>query len=509
VKGQLNGSVELLFCVADTGIGIPEDKLEKVFEAFEQADTSTTRHYGGTGLGLAIVRRYVELMDGKAWVESKVGEGSKFFFTAQLALCRQPPPDRTIPKRSAVRGTRTLIVDDNATNRRIVEEVLTNWEFLPTSCSSTAEAIEQLRTGFRAGRPFELLLSDVHMPGEDGFALIEQIRRDPALSDLTVILLTSSDQPEDATRAERLRVAERLMKPIKQSELFDAIVAALGISPPEPTAADAPPAEPPPTRPLRILLAEDSIVNQRLAVGLLERHGHRLTIANNGREACQQLENNSFDVVLMDVQMPELDGLEATRTIRQREAAIGGDHVPIIAMTAHALKGDRERCLEAGMDEYVSKPVRERQLLAALRAVLGGHDDTPLPPDPAEQLVTPDKGVIDWDEALKICAGDHALLGDIVDAFLEEHPRRMDEIRRGIDGPDFELLNRAAHTIKGSMRYFSASAVFDRAFALEQLGVQKTLEGAEELYGLLKEELARLVPHLINYRAGRGGPSVG
>jgi HPt (histidine-containing phosphotransfer) domain-containing protein len=161
------------------------------------------------------------------------------------------------------------------------------------------------------------------------------------------------------------------------------------------------------------------------------------------------------------------------------------------------------------MDEYVSKPVRERQLLAALRAVLGRHDDTPLPPDPAEQLVTPDKGVINWDEALKICAGDHALLRDIVDAFLDEHPRRMDEIRRGIDGPDFELLNRAAHTIKGSMRYFSASAVFDRAFALEQLGAQQTLEGAEELYGLLKEELARLVPHLINYRAGRGGPGAG
>jgi two-component system sensor histidine kinase/response regulator len=347
------------------------------------------------------------------------------------------------------------------------------------------------------------------MPDEDGFALIEQIRRDPALSDLTVILLTSSDQPEDAARCEQLRVAERLMKPIKQSELFDAIVAALGIAPPEPTSTDVPPAEPPATRPLRILLAEDSIVNQRLAIGLLERHGHRLTIANNGREACDQVENNLFDVVLMDVQMPELDGLEATRTIREREAASGGPHVPIIAMTAHALKGDRERCLEAGMDEYVAKPVRERQLLAALRAVMGGTDDSPLPPDPAEELVTPDKGVINWDEALKICAGDHALLRDIVDAFLEEHPRRMDEIRRGIDAPDFELLNRAAHTIKGSMRYFSASAVFDRAFALEQLGQQQSLEGAEELYGLLKQELARLVPHLINYRSGRGGPSAG
>jgi PAS domain S-box-containing protein len=506
VKSQLNGSVELLFCVADTGIGIPPDKLEAVFEAFEQADTSTTRHYGGTGLGLAIVRRYVELMEGRAWAESEVGRGSKFFFTARLALCRQPPPDRTMPKRGALRGTRVLVVDDNATNRRIVEEVLTNWELLPASCASAGEAIDLLRTGFRQGRPFELLLSDVHMPGEDGFALIEQVRRDPALSDLTVILLTSSDQSEDAIRSEQLRVAERLMKPIKQSELFDAIVAALGISQPEPEAGQAPTPATPTARPLRILLAEDSEVNQRLAIGLLERHGHRLTVASNGREACDELARGTFDVVLMDVQMPELDGLEATRLIRERERQAGG-HVPIIAMTAHALKGDRERCIEAGMDEYVSKPIRERQLLAALQGVLGGQN-APLPADPAEELVAPDPDVIDWNEALAICAGDHALLRDIVGAFLEEHPRRLDEIRRAIDTADFELLNRAAHTIKGSMRYFSASAVFDRAFALEQLGASRTLDGAEELLGLLKQELARLVPHLINYQAGRGGPSV-
>ena len=504
VKSQLNGSVELLFCVADTGIGIPPDKLESVFEAFEQADTSTTRHYGGTGLGLAIVRRYAELMEGRAWAESQVGLGSKFYFTARLALCRQQPPDRTMPKRGALRGTRALIVDDNATNRRIVEEVLTNWELLPTACGSVREALELLRTGFRQGRPFELLLSDVHMPGEDGFALIEQVRRDPSLADLTVILLTSSDQGEEAIRSEQLRVAERLTKPIKQSELFDAIVAALGISPPEPALGETPP-EMSPSRPLRILLAEDSVVNQRLACGLLERHGHRLTVANNGREACDELAKSQFDVVLMDVQMPELDGLEATRLIRQREQQAGGQHVPIIAMTAHALKGDRERCLEAGMDEYVSKPVRERQLLAAMQAVLGG-ESTPLPADPADELVSPDRDVIDWNEALKICAGDHALLGEIVDAFLEEHPRRMDEIRRAIDTADYELLNRAAHTIKGSMRYFSASAVFERAFALEQLAASRSLTGAEELLQLLKQELARLVPHLINYRAGRGGP---
>ncbi len=508
-KARENGSVELLIGVQDTGIGIPPDKLDKVFEAFEQADTSTTRHYGGTGLGLAIVRRLTELMEGRIWVESTVGKGSRFNFTAKLKLCNQPQPDRGTPRRSALKGTRALVVDDNATNRRIVEEVLTNWELLPASAANGDEALRELRHGFRQGRPYELLLSDVNMPECDGYSLIEQVRRDPSIADITVILLTSADQSEDAGRCDGLGVAQRLMKPIKQSELLDAIIAALGIAPTEGDAAEPATAPfPASTRPLRILLAEDSIVNQRLAVGLLERHGHRVTIANNGREACERLAGDSFDVVLMDVQMPELDGLSATRHIRESEKQSGG-HVPIIAMTAHALKGDRERCLESGMDEYVSKPIRERQLLAALRGVMGGEEGQPLPADPADELIEPAEGVIDWNAALRTCSGDHGLLRDIVQAFLEEYQQRIDEIRKAIDTADFELLNRAAHTIKGSMRYFSAQAVFDRAFALEQLGAQKTLEGAEEVFGLLKQELAKLVPHLINYVQGRGGPTPG
>jgi PAS domain S-box-containing protein len=499
-----NGSVELRFGVQDTGIGIPPEKIDKVFEAFEQADTSTTRQYGGTGLGLAIVRRLTELMGGRVWVESAPGIGSRFSFTVKLKLCDQPQPDRATPKRRALKGTRTLVVDDNATNRRIVEEVLRNWELVPVTAGTSEEALRELRQAFRQGMPFELLLSDVNMPECDGYSLIEQIRREPALADITVILLTSADQSEDAGRCEKLGIAHRLMKPIKQSELLDAIVAALGIAP---LATEAPEQAAAATgRPLRILLAEDSLVNQRLAVGLLERHGHRVTIANNGREACDRLAGDSFDVVLMDVQMPELDGLSATREIRQREKQTGG-HVPIIAMTAHALKGDRERCLESGMDEYVSKPIRERQLLAALRGVLG-ENGPPLPADPADELIRPSEGVIDWNAALKTCGGDHGLLRDIVQAFLEEHPRRIDEIRKAIDTADFELLNRSAHTIKGSMRYFSAQAVYDRAFALEQLGVSQNLDGAEEVFGLLKQELAKLVPHLINYVQGKGGPGL-
>ena len=500
-----SNSCRLQFCVSDTGIGIPANKLGKVFEAFEQADASTTRNYGGTGLGLAIVRRLVELMDGRVWVESTPGKGSQFYFTVRLEHCTEPMRERPLLKRSALKGTRALIVDDNATNRRILHEVLTNWDITPTACESAAEALTLLRAAFREGRPFELLLSDVNMPQIDGFSLVEQVRRDPSLADITTIMLTSGDRSEDAARCEQLGISQRLMKPIKQSELYDAILDVLGIEEHKLTAADAAaPASLPTTRPLRVLLAEDSLVNQRLAVGLLERHGHRVTIANNGQQALELAAGDGFDVILMDVQMPELDGLEATRLIREHERQTGR-HIPIIAMTAHALKGDRERCLDCGMDEYVSKPVRERQLLTALRAVLG-DDVAPLPDELPEPLPQADSDVINWDLALQVCGGDRELVRDIAEAFLEEHPRRLDELRRAIDTEDWELLHRAAHTIKGSMRYFGASAVFDRAFGLEQLAARQTVEGTEELLTLLKQELAKLVPHLINYVHGRGGP---
>lgn len=497
----------LQFCVADTGIGIPAEKLEKVFEAFEQADASTTRNYGGTGLGLAIVRRLVELMHGRAWVESTVGRGSRFYFTACLDLCDEPPPERPTSKRGELKGTRVLVVDDNATNRRILDEVLTNWELTPHACGDAAQALVQLRGAFREGKPYELLLSDVNMPQTDGFSLVEQIRRDPILTDIATIMLTSGDRAEDTARCQELGVCHRLMKPIKQSELYDAILDALGIEPRKPDAEEITTAAgAPSTRPLRVLLAEDSLVNQRLAVGLLERHGHRVTIANNGQQALEMAGRDHFDVILMDVQMPELDGLEATRLIREHEGQTGR-HVPIIAMTAHALKGDRERCLAVGMDEYVAKPVRERQLLAALRAVLG-DEVAPPPVEQPERFPETDGHLIDWESALKICGGDYQLLRDIAEAFLEEHPRRIDEIRRAIDTSDWELLHRAAHTIKGSMRYFGAAAVFDRAFGLEQVAASRSLEGAEEIFGLLKQELAKLLPHLINYVQGRGGPAV-
>jgi CheY-like chemotaxis protein len=271
---------------------------------------------------------------------------------------------------ASLTGTRTLIVDDNATNRLILEEMARNFGMVPTACASAAEARCALQQAAHGTTPFRLLLSDVNMPDEDGIMLTSWVRADAAFADLTVILLTSGARPEDVARCRELRVAARLMKPIKQSELYHAIALALGVRQPEQAGDQAALAALPASRPLRVLLAEDSVVNQKLAVGLLAKQGHQVVIANNGREAVAALASGEFDVVLMDVEMPEMDGMEATAAIRERETQLG-KHTPIIAMTAHAMKGDRERCLAAGMDDYVAKPVRSRELFEKLSAVLG------------------------------------------------------------------------------------------------------------------------------------------
>jgi two-component system, sensor histidine kinase and response regulator len=370
VQSQSARDVLLHFAVIDTGIGIPADMLDKVFDAFEQADSSTTRKFGGTGLGLAISSRLAELMEGRIWAESDAGRGSRFHFTARFERPGVNEAGAASEKPARVGDTKVLVVDDNATNRRILEEILGNWGMRPTAASGVREALKLLGEAYQSGKPYDLVLTDANMPELDGFELAKRVDEDKQLGSTVIMMLTSGDRPGDVARCEQFGVAAYLLKPIKQSELFDAIVAALGIVSAEDDAAKPEAVQglvqP---RPLRILLAEDSLVNQKLAVGVLEKSGHRVTVASDGVEAIAALESREFDLVLMDVQMPKMDGFEATAAIRAKEKLSGG-HVPIIAMTAHAMKGDRQRCIDSGMDDYVAKPIRAEQLFQTINALL-------------------------------------------------------------------------------------------------------------------------------------------
>ncbi|MHB8860779.1 MAG: MASE3 domain-containing protein [Pirellulaceae bacterium] len=373
-ESQTAHSAMLHFEIRDSGIGIPADQLERIFEAFTQADMSATRRHEGTGLGLAICERLVRLMGGHIWAESTVGQGSSFFFTAAFAKVAAPPRGAPTMRMENLEGLRVLIVDDNATNRFILEEMTRNWGLTPVSVPGAREALRVLHAARQSSEPFRLLISDVNMPEFDGCTLVEWIRNDndEEIKSIGVIMLTSGARPGDVQRCEELHVAARLMKPVIQAELLDAI--GLGrLSGGAPL--DVPFAQDPThgLPPLRVLLAEDSLVNQRLAVGLLEKYGHHVVVAENGLRTLEQVETDNFDVILMDLEMPLLDGLETTLAIRQRERTTR-KHIPIVAMTAHAMKGDRERCLAAGMDGYVSKPIRVMELFDALRAVVPTQD---------------------------------------------------------------------------------------------------------------------------------------
>jgi CheY-like chemotaxis protein len=368
--------------VRDTGMGIPEEKHRLIFEPFTQADGSTTRKHGGTGLGLAIASHLTQLMGGELWVESAVGQGSTFHFTARFAAQSPALTTSLGPEKVNVCEVPVLIVDDNATNRRILHDMLTHWGMRPTVVESGGAALDFLEHAEGAGQRFPLVLLDAQMPDMDGFAVAERITYNPRLKGVTILMLSSGDQGNIEARCRQTGVTVYLRKPITRSELWEAIITALGR--PGVQEVDAAQTvrrheinrlqhrlEMTPQRRLRILLAEDNIVNQRLVVRLLEKYGHAMIVASTGREVLAALAQQPVDLVLMDVQMPDMDGLEATAVIREQERQRGG-HLPIIALTAHAMKGDQERCLASGMDDYISKPINAQTLSAAISRVLNG-----------------------------------------------------------------------------------------------------------------------------------------
>jgi PAS domain S-box-containing protein len=381
------GATRLHFAVRDTGVGVSAEKQDRIFEPFSQADGTMARKYGGTGLGLTICTRLAELMNGRVWMESEPGQGSTFHFVIRLGVDAAPVARSTPAEPSQLRDIDVLIVDDNFTNRRVLEGMLLRWGMRATAVESGAAALQALREAQSRGGPFRLILLDGQMPEMDGFALAEIIQKDASLAGIMLMMLTSAGCAGDGARCREVGISAYLAKPIRQRELLEGICSLLQGTPENEIETLV-------TRHIlregrnrrRVLVAEDNLVNQKLALRVLEKHGYEVTIAGDGQVALHELQNGFFDVVLMDVQMPVMDGFEATAAIREREKA-NGSHIPIIAMTAHSLKGDEERCVAAGMDAYVSKPIRTNELCAVIERVLGKSDESGV----AGQVQTPTK----------------------------------------------------------------------------------------------------------------------
>jgi two-component system sensor histidine kinase/response regulator len=483
------GKTSLNFTIKDTGIGIPQEKLASIFRPFVQGDTSTTRTYGGTGLGLAISVQLVDLMGGRISVESALGKGSCFQFTIAMTVPQQTTQITLLAGPEILVGVPVLIVDDNPTNRKILEHATRDWGMAPCSVSDGEAALREVEAAVQQGKHYRVALIDSHMPGMDGFALVERLQHDPRMAGAVIMMLTSSGQRGDAARCRQLGIAAYLVKPIGSSELMQALLVALGQS--------AEVVRPLVTRHtlredhrgLRILVAEDNPVNQALILRVLQKQGHAPELARTGLEAVAMAAAGRFDVAFMDVQMPEMDGFAATAAIREREK-IHGAHLPIYAMTAHALKGDEERCLAAGMDGYISKPVE----FSKIRQVLDGVRAQPRNPTPA------------WDQgrALSGVGGDEKLLREIAEMFLHEYPQAVSDLRRALAGHDAKMLGRIAHRLKGEVGSFGAGQSVSALLKLEEeaghpdfVPISRAVDGVErELAGLrlALEEFCR-VPH--------------
>lgn len=488
--------VTIHFQVSDTGMGIPPDKLDVIFESFAQADGSTTRKFGGTGLGLAISRRLVELMGGRLWVESELGKGSSFQFTAIFSPGSAPTSLRERMAGEKLPGLEILVADDNASSREILVEMLTNWKMKPVVANSGPEALKLMEMAQASGHAFPIALLDSQVATVDGFSLARRIQANSGMVGAVILMLSGDRNPADSARYRELGVSALLTKPVGQSKLLDSILSALGTNATEEHLVEGPVPIAKNTRSpmLHILLCEDNPVNQKLAIRLLEKAGHRVVVAATGNEGLKAWENAGspgFDLILMDIQMPEMDGMELTANIRGRELS-SGRHVPIIAMTANAMRGDKERYLNAGMDGYISKPTNSSTLFSAIDKCLKetgkGYLMAPNPQELEEQL--------DRDSLLARVEGDQELLKEMVQLFAGDAPLLLETMRDALQQSDMALLERSAHSMKGAAGNLSANFVMAAALQLEKSAKESDLEASKAYLTNLEQAVSRLLPAL-------------
>ena len=519
--GLENGVSELQFSVRDTGIGIPAEKLSSIFESFSQVDASTTRKYGGTGLGLTISAQIVGLMGGRIWVESEPGEGATFYFTVRLPVSNEQPKKPTTALEQ-LRGIRVLVVDDNETNRHILREVLANWNFNASEACDGASALDECRRANAEGDPYQLILLDCMMPEMDGFSVAEQLLSDTDFPAPAMIMISSAAQSGDFARCRDLGIDRYMTKPVVQSELLNTIMETVVGSdeqfeePPETTFDHNAPR-------LKILLADDGLVNQKVAIGLLNRMGHEVISVNDGKQAVDAWRAEPFDLILMDLQMPVMDGAVATETIREEEKSSGG-RIAIVAMTAAAMKGDRERCLAAGMDDYLSKPIDvdeltekltqwtpEKPVLATVSETADGDSeaaknatDSSIDESPdlqAEQTSEVAYSAVDFEYArTRLGDCDNEILSSIATTLIEESGQRIKEIESGLGNGDAPAVARAAHTLKGAAAIFKTESLVACCLEIERLGRNNELAIIETQLKKLKAEAATVTAELTRFK---------
>jgi signal transduction histidine kinase/CheY-like chemotaxis protein len=514
---QREHEIELLFSVRDTGIGIPVDKQNQIFEPFMQADGSTTRKYGGTGLGLAICTRLTDMMGGRLWLESEENIGSTFHFQIPLTICETTQETAATESQIQLQNIRALVVDDNSTNRLILEEVLKHWQVQVTLLDHGQHVVSSLEEAAQAGKPYAIVLLDVQMPDMDGFSVAKAIKQSSLVNNTSVLLLSSADTANYVKEFKQLNLGAYLTKPIKQSELLETMLEVLehkttgkkvvskNISSQQnalPESSSLPPQH--------ILLAEDNYVNQQLMLRVLQKSGHHITVANNGAEAIELLQTEQIDIVLMDCQMPKLDGYEATTKIRDLQiTARSGQPIPVIALTANAMSGDREKCIAAGMDDYVTKPITFSRLFEVMQKFVFIPESltatyvTPVEITPKLKPVNINQtlAVLNREDVLTRISHDFDLLSMLYEAFQEDAPRNLQQIQAALVQQDFVQLKKAAHTLKGTAGNLGGMRLAAQAQALELAAVEQNKVAIEENFSNLEPMLRELIAALQNLLA--------